>query len=82
MLMEFVPPGLRGGRLPFGATLGGPSMGLVRAHPELVRRLHARGYQVYVWTVNEPSDLALVRELGVAGVITDRPDFVRRQLDG
>ena len=82
MLLEFVPPGLRTGRLPFGATLGGPSMGLVRAHPELVRRLHVRGHQVYVWTVNEPDDLDLVHSLGVEGIITDRPDFARRHLEG
>jgi glycerophosphoryl diester phosphodiesterase len=34
-----------------------------------------------VWTVNESADLDLMIELGVEGVITDRPGFVRRRLD-
>jgi glycerophosphoryl diester phosphodiesterase len=81
MLLELLPAGLRGGRLPFGSGIGGPGIRLVRAHPELVRRLHARGHQVYVWTVNDEADLDLVIELGVEGIITDRPGFVRRRLD-
>jgi glycerophosphoryl diester phosphodiesterase len=81
MLLELLPAGLRGGRLPFGSGIGGPGIRLVRAHPELVRRLHARGHQVYVWTVNDAADLDLVIELGVEGIITDRPGFVRRRLD-
>jgi glycerophosphoryl diester phosphodiesterase len=81
MLLELLPAGLRGGRLPFGSGIGGPGIRLLRAHPELVRRLHARGHQVYVWTVNDAADLDLVIELGVEGIITDRPGFVRRRLD-
>jgi len=81
MLMEYLPPGLRKGRLPFGAQLGGPGIGLVRAFPEIVERLHAQGRGVYVWTVNEPNDVDLVFELGVDGVITDRPGEVRVRLD-
>ena len=79
-LLIYLPPGMRGGRLPFGSSIGGPSIWLVRGHPELVHRLHARGHQVYVWTVNEPADLDLVHSLGVAGIITDRPAFARRHL--
>jgi glycerophosphoryl diester phosphodiesterase len=81
MLLELLPAGLRGGRLPFGAVIGGPSVRLVRAHPELVRRLHERGRQAYVWTVNKQSDVDLMVELGVEGIITDRPAFVRRRLE-
>jgi glycerophosphoryl diester phosphodiesterase len=81
MLLEMLPAPLRGGRLPFGAAIGGPSVRMVRTHPEMVRRLHERGRQVYVWTVNEKSDVDLMVELGVEGIITDRPGFVRRRLD-
>ncbi len=81
MLLELLPAGLRGGRLPFGAGIGGPGIRLLRAHPEIARRLHDRGHHVYVWTVNEPADLDLVIELGVEGIITDRPGFVGRRLD-
>jgi glycerophosphoryl diester phosphodiesterase len=81
MLMDMLPAGLRGGRLPFGSRIGGPAVRLLRAHPEVAHRLHERGHQVYVWTVNESADVDLMVELGVDGVITDQPLFVRRRLD-
>ncbi|MGC9667126.1 glycerophosphodiester phosphodiesterase [Planosporangium sp. 12N6] len=81
MLMELLPAGLRGGRLPFGSRIGGPGVRLLRAHPEVAVRLHERGHQVYVWTVNEAADVDLMVELGIDGVISDRPAFVQRRLD-
>jgi glycerophosphoryl diester phosphodiesterase len=81
MLLELLPAGLRNGWLPFGSQIGGPGVRLLRAHPELVQRLHERGNQVYVWTVNEADDLDLMAELGVDAIITDRPGFMRRRLD-
>ena len=80
LLLELLPPGLRLGRLPFGARIAAPGIGLVRSRPQLVPRLRAAGNQVYVWTVNEPADVDLVLELGVDGIITDRPTFVLRRL--
>jgi len=47
---------------------------LLRAHPDLVERLHAAGVQVMVWTLNEPEHWAAAAALGVDAVITDRPD--------
>lgn len=43
---------------------------------QMVADAHARGLEVYVYTVNEPEDLALMRELGVDGVFSDYPDRV------
>ena len=40
---------------------------------DLARRAQERGHGVYVWTVNEPSDVGLVAGLGVDGIISDRP---------
>jgi glycerophosphoryl diester phosphodiesterase len=73
LLLERLPLGVPVTWLPFGARIAGPSIGLVRGRPGLVRRLHERGNQVYVWTVNEPADIDLVLSLGVDGIITDRP---------
>jgi len=73
LLMELLPPGLRPGRLPFGVRAAGPGINLVRSRPALVSALRAAGNEVYVWTVNDPADLALVHRLGVRGVITDHP---------
>ena len=79
-LFEFAPPAVRDGRVPFGATLLGPGVKAVRARPDLVRRAHERGHQVYVWTVNEPADIELMVSLEVDGIISDRPADVRTRL--
>ncbi|MFF5081998.1 glycerophosphodiester phosphodiesterase [Actinoplanes sp. NPDC000266] len=81
-LVELLPPGVgvTRGRLPFGARIAGPGVGLVRARPGLISAIRAAGHQAYVWTVNEKSDLDLVLEQRVDGVITDRPRFVLDRL--
>lgn len=40
-------------------------------NPRLVNRIHAQGKKVYVYTVNEPADIAYCQKLGVDGLITD-----------
>jgi glycerophosphoryl diester phosphodiesterase len=79
-LIDLLPPGVRVTRLPFGTRIAGPGLDLVRRRPQLARRLKAGGQQVYVWTVNEPADVDLMRSLGVDGLITDRPREVLAQL--
>lgn len=73
LLMEWRIPGLRDGMLPAGVRIAGPGLHLLRSDPGFVRRAHARGHQVFVWTVNDPADVGFVRDLGVDTVITDRP---------
>lgn len=68
------------GWLPPGSSVGGPGVQLLRASPELVERLHRRGYPVYVWTVNEPDEVDLVVKLRVDGIISDRPAYVIERL--
>lgn len=80
LLLEVLPPGLPLRRLPFGARVAGPGIGLVRARPQLVPALRAAGHPVYVWTVNHPADLDLALEYGVEGVITDHPRMVLDRL--
>jgi glycerophosphoryl diester phosphodiesterase len=82
LLLEFLPPALPLRRLPFGARIAGPGIGLLRRRPELAGALRAAGHTVYAWTVNEPADLELVRRLGVDGIITDRPRFVLDRVAG
>ena len=45
-----------------------------------LKEAHDLGLRVVVWTVNEPAQIAALLELGVDGIISDRPDLVRAEL--
>ncbi|HEX3900214.1 MAG TPA: glycerophosphodiester phosphodiesterase family protein [Mycobacteriales bacterium] len=81
-LMSRLPGGDGSKPLFGGATIAGPSLAAVKEDPAFVERVHQRGAQVYVWTVDEPDDVALLASLGVDAVITNRPDIARSVLDG
>jgi glycerophosphoryl diester phosphodiesterase len=46
--------------------------------PELVSESHTLGLKVVVWTVNQPADMAHLIEMGVDGIISDRPGLLRK----
>jgi glycerophosphoryl diester phosphodiesterase len=45
---------------------------------DYVDAVHAAGMSVITWTVDEPPDIERVLGLGVDGVISNKPDLVRR----
>jgi glycerophosphoryl diester phosphodiesterase len=79
-LYKRVPTLRRDGSLPAAADVAGPGIAVLRADPGYVRRVHARGRRVYVWTVDEPADIDLVLDLAVDAVITNRPTDVLARL--
>ncbi|HVW80115.1 MAG TPA: glycerophosphodiester phosphodiesterase family protein [Mycobacteriales bacterium] len=81
-LMSRLPRGAEARPLFGGASIAGPSLAGVKANPAYVERVRGRGQQVYVWTADEPDDIARLVELGVDAIITNRPDVARRVVDG
>jgi glycerophosphoryl diester phosphodiesterase len=59
-----------------GGAIWSPYLGDVT--PALISESHALGLQVVVWTVNKPADMARMIEMGVDGIISDRPDLLRQ----
>jgi glycerophosphoryl diester phosphodiesterase len=46
-----------------------------------VAAAHERGLQVHVWTVDDPADCTAMLDLGVDGIMTDRPAMLRELLE-
>ncbi|MFB2582681.1 glycerophosphodiester phosphodiesterase family protein [Herbiconiux sp. P15] len=44
--------------------------------PRTIRRLHAAGVEVHVWTINEPEVAERLLASGVDGIVTDRVDLM------
>ena len=47
---------------------------------KVLEEAHALGLRVIVWTVNAPADISRMLDLGVDGIISDRPDLVQAEL--
>ena len=74
-------PADHGGSLPrtikaAGGAIWSPYFGDVDT--ALVTEAHGLGLRVVVWTVNKPDDMARMIEIGVDGIISDRPDLLRQ----
>jgi glycerophosphoryl diester phosphodiesterase len=59
-----------------GGVIWSPYFGDVDA--EVISLSHRLGLSVVVWTVNKPADMARMIEIGVDGIISDRPDLLRQ----
>jgi len=75
---EDLPPWLSG-------AWAAPFLGLKALHPKhtmvdaaYMGRAKAKGYQVNVWTVDQEPDMQRLLALGVHGIITNRPDVLRK----
>lgn len=57
------------------------SSGIPVVIPSFVNAAHRRSLQVHVWTVNDPADMRRFTDMGVDGIMTDRPDLLLELLD-
>lgn len=48
---------------------------------DFVKRLRDQKLSFHIWTVNEPADAVHFQKLGVDSITTDRPAFLRRELN-
>ncbi|MFV0253819.1 MAG: glycerophosphodiester phosphodiesterase [Beutenbergiaceae bacterium] len=48
--------------------------------PRFLKTAHAEGLQVHIWTVDDPDDMNRLLDMGVDGIITDRPDLLKKVL--
>lgn len=51
------------------------ALGIRVTTPRMVRLLHDVGVEVHIWTINSPTRMAELLELGVDGIVTDRADL-------
>lgn len=46
---------------------------------EMVEEAYRHGLTIYPWTVNHLENAELIIEMGVDGIVTDKPDILRQQ---
>jgi glycerophosphoryl diester phosphodiesterase len=54
--------------------------GILIVRPGFIRGAHGRNLQVHIWTPNTPDELRKFIDMGVDGIMTDRPDILMEML--
>jgi glycerophosphoryl diester phosphodiesterase len=70
--------GVPSGRFPSACVQVPPTQGpLPLVTERFLEAAHARDLPVHVWTIDEPDEMARLLDLGVDGIMTDRPDLLK-----
>ncbi|MFM7462523.1 MAG: glycerophosphodiester phosphodiesterase, partial [Actinomycetota bacterium] len=62
------------------APIVGLDLKLVHRDHSIIDSLRRRGKKVFIWTVNNDEDIRWMSELGVDGIITDKPAHAKKVL--
>ena len=54
------------------------SRGLTLVRPAVLAAAHRHGVAVHVWTIDEPAEMHRLLDMGVDGIMTDRPEVLRQ----
>jgi glycerophosphoryl diester phosphodiesterase len=54
--------------------------GVTVVTPEFVEKAHANGLAVHVWTINDRDEMEWLLDIGVDGIMTDRPTLLEKVL--
>jgi glycerophosphoryl diester phosphodiesterase len=65
-------------QVPHHRTVAGRRLTVVTS--SFLRRAHAAGKQVHVWTIDDPGEMRELLDLGVDGLMTDRTDLLKQVL--
>ncbi|MGI8759091.1 MAG: glycerophosphodiester phosphodiesterase [Acidimicrobiales bacterium] len=80
--LKIASKGMPAGRLPAPcAQVPVTSRGVTVTDSSLVEAAHDRGMQVHVWTIDDPAEMGRLLDLGVDGIMTDRPATLRKVLE-
>lgn len=74
LIFSGAPPSAAWRARSLGASLA--SLGVAHLSVEAVERCRRAGLKVTAWTVNEPQQMRRAMEIGVDGIVTDRPDLL------
>ena len=77
---EWIPHDPKLARMAKDKGLDGLDVHFAGVTEEFARAVKASGQRLYVWTVDDPEEAARLVELGVDGITTNRPDWLREQL--
>jgi glycerophosphoryl diester phosphodiesterase len=71
-----------GGPVPRGTVASVPVTyrGIRVLTPRFIARAHRRGIGVYAWTIDAREEMEMLFDLGVDGIVSDRPDVLRELL--
>ena len=54
-----------------------PRWGVLRIDRRFVKAAHRGGLAVHVWTIDDPAQMEFLLDLGVDGIMTDRPAVLK-----